>query len=96
MIAVSFGGETRLRALTCERSFLAAVGFDNPFHRVVVDPGLSAGDAPHATYQQIWRDGARDDAANPATIELHCLVFVRGQSLHNELDVGRDAQEFRD
>ena len=79
-----------------ERSFLGTVGFDNPVHRLVVDPGLSGSDAPHAAYQQIRRDRPGDDAANAAAIEFHCLVLVSGLGLHNELDVGRDAQEFRD
>jgi len=44
------GREAQVCGRIYQRSFLCAVGFDNPVQRLVVNSGLSGSDAPHASH----------------------------------------------
>src|SRR5882757_10100056 len=74
------GRKPRLALRTGERGRLRAVSLDHPVHRLVVDPGFTLGDLADTLDQQVWRNGPRNDAAHPATIELDRVLFVRGDS----------------
>ena len=70
------GRELGLDARVDQGGGLGAISLDDPADRLIVDPGFAGRDAAHAAHQQVGRDGAADDAANAAAVQLDGLVFV--------------------
>jgi hypothetical protein len=87
------GREAGLAARADESSSLCAIGLDDPIDGLIVDPGFTGGDAAHATHEQVGRDGAGDDAPDTASVEFNGVVFVAGDGLDDELDIGREAEQ---
>src|SRR5580692_8722311 len=77
------------------RSCLRLVSLNHPVYGLVVDPGFSRGDLTDALYQQVGRDGARDDTPDPLAVEFDSIGFAVLGILDNNLQLRRKADKLR-
>ena len=71
-----------------EAGGLGAIGLDDPADGLVVDPGLALGDLADAFDEEIGGDGAGDDTADAAAIELDGVGLVGLADLDDEFGFG--------
>ena len=89
MIIISFSlrRSCRLRSRSLQR--LRAIGFDDPVHALLVEPGFAGGDFPDAAHQQLRRNGPGQDAAHAAAKIVDGFLFAGALCDHDQLRSGQ-------